>query len=295
MSLDNFMQSHLVVLSQATRIYDAVRAMEDNRIGAVLVRDESGLVGIVTDRDVALRVLAQDLDPFEFQLSDVMTWPLATVAPTATVMDVADVMLAHHVRRVPVVDGAAICGLVTLDDLLLEHAVDRNVIAAIVRAQISPPARRAFRPGGTGANGLRDREGSQRRREARRRQTYAALLRRALEATDLTRIDQTERALQLVLAALVRRLTPDEAGDLLAQLPGHLRDHAVANVHAGPDLSVNRGLLERELEQSLGVSPARAAEIVASIGRVLAASISSGELADVRAQLPADMKSILSV
>jgi uncharacterized protein (DUF2267 family) len=112
--------------------------------------------------------------------------------------------------------------------------------------------------------------------------------------TGLTHIDQAESALQIVLAALVRRLTPNEAGDLLAQLPSHLRDHAVACVPAGPDLGVDRGAIERELEQSLRVSSARAMELVGQIGRVLAASISSGELADVRAQLPADMKSILA-
>src|SRR5688572_15490208 len=100
MSLDRFMQSRLVVQSPNTRIYDAVRAMEDNAIGAVLLHDGERLVGIVTDRDLCLKVIGDDLDAFDFQLTDVMSTPVATVPADASMADVAEVMLARHVRRV---------------------------------------------------------------------------------------------------------------------------------------------------------------------------------------------------
>jgi CBS domain-containing protein len=141
MSLERFIVARMVVQSPETCIYDAVRAMQDNHIGAVLVHDGEALVGIVTDRDLGLKVTELELDPFESQLVDVMSAPVASVSRRASVVDVAALMIAHGVRRIPIVDGGAVIGIVTLDDLILEHAVDAYTLAAIVRAQLAAPTK----------------------------------------------------------------------------------------------------------------------------------------------------------
>lgn len=297
MSLEKFMKSRLVVQSPGTRIYDAVRAMQDNGIGAVLVHDGKSLVGMVTDRDASLKVIGEDLDPFDFELADIMSSPVATVSVTASVAEVAQLMIDRHVRRIPIVDGPAVRGIVTLDDLILEHAVDAFTLAGIIRGQLAEPAR--LKPKGQLSPTARGRarvsaEAAERHRDARRRQTYARLLNRILTSTDLTLTEQAEQALLIVVSGLCRRLTPEEAADFLAQLPSSLRQYAIANVPSGPDPSIDLELLEEQVNRALEVGPERAARVVRQIGRALRDSISAGELRDVMSQLPPEMKELFA-
>jgi CBS domain-containing protein/uncharacterized protein (DUF2267 family) len=299
MSLDLFMTHRLVVQSPDTRIYDAVRAMEDNAIGAVLVHDGECLVGIVTDRDLSLKVIGNDLDAFDFQVRDVMSAPVASVPATASVADIASVMIDRHVRRVPVVDGAVILGIVTLDDLILERGVDAETLAAIIRGQLSEPSR--LKPKGklhptapVHASPAAVRLNAQRRHEARRRQAYAKLIKHTLALTELDSAELAEHALLIVISAVLRRLTPPEAADFLAQMPRSLRDYAISNVPSGPDLSIRREAIEAEVATLLDVSPERAARIVRHVGQAVSAGVSRGELNDVIGQLPSDMKEIFA-
>lgn len=293
MSLEMFMQSRLVVQTPATRIYDAVRAMEDNHIGAVLVCEAHELVGIVTDRDVALKGVGDGLDPLEFQLSDIMSGPVASVPADATVADVADLMRARHVRRIPILNGTAVVGIVTLDDLVVERALDSFTLAGILRAQLSEPAR--LKPKGrlypTRPAPEASRERAARRQEAQRHRAYIDLLRRTLEVTGLTSAEQAELALEVVLSGLVRRVTPEEAGDFLSQLPNRVRQYA-QTLPSGPDPSVTRATIERELDVYLQVGPDRAAELVERVGQALEESVSAGEIEDLRSQLPSDLKQL---
>jgi CBS domain-containing protein/uncharacterized protein (DUF2267 family) len=299
MSLDEFMKSRIIVQSPGTRIYDAVRAMEDNAVGAVLVHDGRHLVGIATDRDLTVKVIGDDLDAFDFLLQDVMSAPVVSVPSSATVADIAALMIERHVRRVPVVDGAAVVGMVTLDDLTLERAVDAQVLAAIVRGQLSQPSRSKPQgkvhptspiAGDSEAVALQ----AQRRHEARRRQTYAKLIARVMAGTGLDSAALAERALLIVVTAVIRRVTAEEAADFLAQLPGHLRDYAIANVSTGPDRSVRRKTVDAEVAALLDVCLERAAVIVRHVGEAISAGITRGALSDIESQLPHDMKEIFS-
>jgi CBS-domain-containing membrane protein len=269
--------------------------MEDNHVGAVLVHDGQRLVGIVTDRDLGVKALADDLDPFEFELLDIMSSPVATVSSDASVADVAQLMLDRHVRRIPIVDEDAIRGLVTVDDLILERGVDPVTLAAIVRHQLSEPSR--LKPRGWTRPGQHSPDaaaGSALRREAHRRRAYARLLRRTLAKTQLTLTDQAELALQIVLTGLLRRVNRGEAADALAQLPLRLRQYAVANIAAGPDLRIHRATIEKELDRRLEVGPTRAAQILEGAVAALKTSIDAGELRDLASQLPSDLKELLA-
>jgi CBS domain-containing protein len=80
MSLDRYCQGRRVVMLDASAsAYDAVRALENNHIGSIIVQREGRLVGIVTDRDLARRVIGFDLKARETRLRDVMTPEPATV------------------------------------------------------------------------------------------------------------------------------------------------------------------------------------------------------------------------
>jgi uncharacterized protein (DUF2267 family) len=292
MSLERFIVARMVVQSPETCIYDGVRAMQDNHIGAVLVHDGEALVGIVTDRDLGFKLTELELDPFESQLVDVMSAPVASVSRRASVDDVTALMIAHGVRRIPIVDGSAIIGIVTLDDLILEHAADAHTLAAIVRAQLATPTKLKatghVRPVANAAP-AGDRAA---RHEQRQQQRYVALLKCTLDATGLRSREQAECALYTVLSGLLRRVSADEAGDLLAQLPSLAREYAVRAMPAGPSLTVSRDFIERSLAAALDVSHERAGRIAVQVAQVLEESVSAGELAQFKRRLPSDLREL---
>jgi CBS domain-containing protein len=108
--------------TQHTPLADVARMMRDQDCGAVPVveADAAGqkLVGIVTDRDIVVRGLADGTDPLRLTAGDCMTMVVATVSPEAGVEDCARLMEEHRVRRVPVVDARGdCCGIVAQADL----------------------------------------------------------------------------------------------------------------------------------------------------------------------------------
>ena len=79
-------------------------------------------MGIVTDRDLTVRAVGRALDPRTTPLADVMTTPVATLAPTDSQDDALRLMQQRNVRRIPLVEAGRLVGIVTLDDLLLDEA-----------------------------------------------------------------------------------------------------------------------------------------------------------------------------
>jgi uncharacterized protein (DUF2267 family) len=270
-----------VALKRSTPVLDAARAIEHNNIGAVVVQDGGRVVGIMTDRDLAVRVLGRGLDPNTTTLGDVMTTGVATLAPTDTQSSAIRLMQKRNVRRIPLVEGERLVGMVTLDDLLLDEAAPIDRLAAIVQAQI-------------GEGGPADARSPARRRSAARAEaTYGRLLNQLRAETALATTEQAEIALEVVLESIVRRLTPDEADDLIAQLPSLLQPTLQA-VPAGPDKLVTRETIEGELVRRLGIEPSRAAELLAAIGTTVARSVSAGQVKNVQAQLPEALRGVFS-
>ena len=101
---------------------EAARQMRDHDISSVVVVDESGkLVGIVTERDMARRVVAEDRQGGSLRLRDIMTADPVVVAPDASAFDVLETMRKLRVRHVPVVDAGKVIGMVSMRDL--RHAI----------------------------------------------------------------------------------------------------------------------------------------------------------------------------
>jgi CBS domain-containing protein/uncharacterized protein (DUF2267 family) len=282
MSLRWYVRPRLVALKPVTSVLEAARAIEQNNIGAVIVQDKGSVVGIVTDRDLAIRVLGRGLDPRVTTVGEVMTTSVASLAPTDTQASAIRLMQKRNVRRIPLVEGGRFVGIVTLDDLLLDEAAPIDRLAAIVAAQI-----------GEGGPAASARSPTRKRSTARAEATYGRLLNQLRTDTALENGGQVETALEIVLEALVRRLMSDEADDLIAQLPSLLQP----SLHAlppGPDKLVTRETIERELVRHLGVEPSRAAQLLAVIGATIARSISAGQMKDVQDQLPASLREIFS-
>jgi uncharacterized protein (DUF2267 family) len=106
--------------------------------------------------------------------------------------------------------------------------------------------------------------------------------------------EQAETALETVLSALVRRLTPGEAKDLISQLPSLLQPGLRA-LAPGPDKFVTRHSIEAELGKRLDVGPQRATQILIAVGASITECVSPGQVEDMRNQLPEELRALLSV
>lgn len=280
MSLRWYVRPYLVVLKPGTSVLDAARAIEENNIGAVVIQDEGSVVGIVTDRDLTIRVLGRGLDPHKTTVGEVMTAGVVSLSPTDSQASAIRLMHKRNVRRIPLVEEGRFVGMVTLDDLLLDEAAPIDRLAAIVEAQI-----------GEGGPATSERSPARRRSAARAEGTYRRLVKQLRAEADLENDDQAEIALGIVLDSLVRRLTPREAEDLIAQLPSLLQP-ALYALPLGPDRLITRETIEQELVQQLGVAPERAAKLLTATGALIAQSVSAGQMEDVRAQLPEALREV---
>jgi CBS domain-containing protein len=126
-----------------TTAAEAAQAMATEDVGALPVVDESRIVGIVTDRDLTVRVMAQGLDPQTTPVGAVATTELVTVRPGDDLDTALHLMAVHQVRRLAVVDeGDVVVGVLAQADVAL-HGGDRQI--GQVLEEISEPEHRGPR------------------------------------------------------------------------------------------------------------------------------------------------------
>jgi CBS domain-containing protein len=127
-----------IVLDGEATVFDAARAMKASDVGDVLVRSDGKLCGIVTDRDIVVRVLAEDPSrAASMPLAEVCTGELECLAPDAPIHDAIQLMESKAIRRIPIVENGRPLGIVSLGDLA--RARDRN--SALGKISAAPPSR----------------------------------------------------------------------------------------------------------------------------------------------------------
>jgi CBS domain-containing protein len=124
-----------VVLPGTASVHEAARAMRDANIGDVIVLEHNQICGMVTDRDIVVRLVAEARDPASTTLADLCSHAVVTVRPTDTLEDAVRLMRTHAIRRLPVVEGGQAVGMVSLGDL----AVERDPHSALGDISAAPP------------------------------------------------------------------------------------------------------------------------------------------------------------
>lgn len=111
------MSSPVTTAEATATAEELARLMADQRIGSVVLLEDGELLGIVTERDLVGKVLAQGTDPAEARARDLMSIPPVTIVPTAHIDDALETMAEHGIRHLIVVLDDELRGMVTVTDI----------------------------------------------------------------------------------------------------------------------------------------------------------------------------------
>jgi CBS domain-containing protein len=120
-------------------VIQAAQVMRDEDVGSVPVMDEDTIAGIITDRDITIKVVAEGKDPQTATVGETMSRHLVTGRPDMSLREAADLMGREQIRRLPVVDQGRLVGIISLCDLALDHEQDEEVEETL--EEISQPSR----------------------------------------------------------------------------------------------------------------------------------------------------------
>ena len=116
----DIMSRSLMAVNRNAPVQEAVKIMAEHNISCVIIEDQKHPVGLVTERDLVKRMLAQGKNPKTTKCHQIMTPNLITVSADSSLADAMEIIEGMHIRRLPVVDRTGIVGLVTLSDIVKE-------------------------------------------------------------------------------------------------------------------------------------------------------------------------------
>ena len=140
MKVRELMTEEVATVTLATTLNEVASKMKQEDTGAIPVLDEDRLVGIVTDRDIVIRCIAEGKDPGSARVNEVMTKSVRKVNEDATVKEVLTMMSSSEIRRVPVVnDRDEIVGIVSIGDIATQANQEGRIGQAIGDISQAPP------------------------------------------------------------------------------------------------------------------------------------------------------------
>jgi CBS domain-containing protein len=105
-------------IAPGAAVLEAIRMMAERHVGALLVMEGESLSGIISERDYARKVILKGRSSADTPVRDIMSAPVITVPPEATVEKCMQIMTERRVRHLPVIEGARVIGMVSIGDLV---------------------------------------------------------------------------------------------------------------------------------------------------------------------------------
>ncbi|MBD0290136.1 MAG: CBS domain-containing protein [Thermoleophilia bacterium] len=130
-SIRDVMTANPTACQPSTTVADAAKVMANEDVGPVPIVQEGRIVGIVTDRDLVVRVLAEGRDPHSTTVGDIASSDLVTVTPETELSAALSLMAQNQVRRLPVVEGEQLVGIVAQADVA--RAADEEKTGEVVQ------------------------------------------------------------------------------------------------------------------------------------------------------------------
>lgn len=127
------MTKNIMVIHPDTIVKDAAKIMTQERVGSLLVVEDDKLVGIVTELDIIWKVVAGDLDPKTTLIRDIMTKDVITVKANQTLEDATQIMVENKIKKLPVLEGDKLVGIITATDLI---SVQPKMIEALAKLML---------------------------------------------------------------------------------------------------------------------------------------------------------------
>ena len=132
MQVKDLMNPSVVSIEPTSSASLAARLISRHNVGVLPVcSSDRRLRGVVTDRDIVLRCVAAEEDPAQTMVRDIMTRNCATVSPGDDCREATRLMAAQQVRRLPVVEGGKVVGMISLGDLAKSHRYDMEAAQAL--------------------------------------------------------------------------------------------------------------------------------------------------------------------
>lgn len=117
LKVEDVMVKEVVTINANANVREAAKIMNNHEIGCLIVSSRGKAVGIITERDILKRVVAEAKDPEKTKVRDIMSKPLIVVEPEMDLEEAAKLMFKMKIKKLPVVDAGRLTGLVTLTDL----------------------------------------------------------------------------------------------------------------------------------------------------------------------------------
>ncbi|UCF59361.1 MAG: CBS domain-containing protein [Candidatus Bathyarchaeota archaeon] len=131
MKIEEAMIKNVITLQTDVSAYDAVKLMNEKRIGCLVVLQYGQVVGIITERDMLERVLEKCKNPKETKVTEIMTKRVIVGKPDMQLGGAAKLMFEKKVKKLPIVEGNRLVGLVTLTDLARVTSLDKKTMELI--------------------------------------------------------------------------------------------------------------------------------------------------------------------
>jgi CBS domain-containing protein len=132
------MTTNVVTVTKDTSVMKAAKIMLDKNIGSVIVVEDYRPVGIVTERDISYRVVAKDKKPSRVKIGEIMSSPLITVKQNTTLTEASKIMARHNLRRLPVIEGNKLIGIITNKDIVAIAPEQIEILKELSRMKEEP-------------------------------------------------------------------------------------------------------------------------------------------------------------
>ncbi|MCA1059294.1 CBS domain-containing protein [Rossellomorea aquimaris] len=128
--IKDMMTKDVETCSLLDNVYEVALKMKEHNIGSIPIVDGEKIVGVMTDRDIVLRCIAEK-HPASSKVEDIMSKHLITLSPEASAEEAAHIMAQNQIRRLPIVEGDCLVGMISLGDLAIRESLGRQAYVAL--------------------------------------------------------------------------------------------------------------------------------------------------------------------
>ena len=132
LKVKDVMVTDLVTIKADISVKKAVKVMNDFEIGCLIVVEKGQAIGIVTERDILKRIVVEGRDPEKTLVGEVMSKPLIVTSPETSLEEAIESMFKHKIKKLPVVEGGKLVGLVTFTDIARIQPVMEKILRKLM-------------------------------------------------------------------------------------------------------------------------------------------------------------------